>query len=70
MEKNIADTREESSHSTSIDNFSIYTEASSSEEDLQSLARMSTSSTTTHNSRKGNKIEIFFEIGPSELLTV
>ena len=54
MEKNIADTREESSHSTSIDNFSIYTEASSSEEDLQSLASMSTSSTTTHNSRKGN----------------
>ena len=54
----MADTREESSEessdSTSSDNFSIYTETSSSEQDLQNLARTSTSSETTHNSRKGN----------------
>ena len=54
----MADTREESSEessdSTSNDNFSIYTETSSSEEDLQNLAKTSDSSTTTHNSRKGN----------------
>ena len=53
--KNIADTREESSEkfsdSTSNDNFSIYTETSSSE-DLQNLARTSTLSTTTHYLRE------------------
>ena len=41
----MADTREESSEessdSTSSDNFSIYTETSSSEQDLQNLARTS-----------------------------
>ena len=62
----MADTREESSEessdSTSSDNFSIYTETSSSEQDLQNLARTCTSSATTHNSRKGNEIEIIFEI--------
>ena len=44
-----------SSESTSSDNFSIYTETSSSEEDLQNVEepRTSTSSATTHNSRKG-----------------
>ena len=55
----MADTREESSEessdSTSSDNFSIYTETSSSEEDLQNVEelRKCTSSATTHNSRKG-----------------
>ena len=55
----MADTREESSEessdSTSSDNFSIYTETSSSEEDLQNVEGpgTSTSSATTHNSRKG-----------------
>ena len=55
----MADTREESSEessdSTSSDNFSIYTETSSSEEDLQNVEEpgTSTSSATTHNSRKG-----------------
>ena len=46
---------EDSSDSTSSDNFSIYTETSSSEEDLQNVEepRTSTSSATTHNSRKG-----------------
>ena len=60
----MADTREESSEEssdrTSSDNFSIYTETSSSEQDLQNLAKTS-SSATTHNSRKGNWIEIIFE---------
>ena len=55
----MADAREESSEDssdrTSSDNFSIYTETSSSEEDLQNVEepRTSTSSATTHNSRKG-----------------
>ena len=55
----MADAREESSEessdSTSRDNFSIYTETSSSEEDLQNVEEsgMSTSSATTHNSHKG-----------------
>ena len=55
----MADAREESSDdssdSTSSDNFSIYTETSSSEEDLQNVEEpgTSTSSATTHNSRKG-----------------
>ena len=66
----MADTREESSEessdSTSSDNFSIYTEASSSEQDLQNLARTSTSSAATPNSRKGNWIEIIFEIADRE----
>ena len=46
---------EDSSDSTSSDNFSIYTETSSSEEDLQNVEEsgMSTSLATTHNSRKG-----------------
>ena len=54
----MADAREESSEdssdSTSGDNFSIYTETSSSEEDLQNVEEpgTSTSSATTHNSRK------------------
>ena len=57
--KSMADAREESSEdssdSTSSDNFSIYTETSSSEEDLQNVEEpgTSTSSATTHNSRKG-----------------
>ena len=53
----MVDTREEPSEksfdtdSTSNDNFSIYsTETSSPEQDLQNLARTSTSSATTHNS--------------------
>ena len=54
----MANTREESSEessdSASSDNFSIYKETSSQEQDLQNLARTSTSSATTHNSRKGN----------------
>ena len=66
----MADTREESSEessdSTSSDNFSIYTETSSSEQDLRNLARTSTLSTTTLNSRKGNWIEIIFEIADCE----
>ena len=55
----MANTREESSEdysdSTLSDNFSIYTETSSSEEDLQNVEEpgTSTSSATTHNSRKG-----------------
>ena len=55
----MADAREESSEdysdSTLSDNFSIYTETSSSEEDLQNVEEpgTSTSSATTHNSRKG-----------------
>ena len=55
----MADAREESSEdssdSTSSDNFSIYTETSSSEEDLQNVEEpgTSTSSATTHNSRTG-----------------
>ena len=55
----MADAREESSEDssdgTSSDNFSIYTETSSSEEDLQNVEGpgTSTSSATTHNSRKG-----------------
>ena len=59
MKKSMADAREESSEdssdSTSSDNFSIYTETSSSEEDLQNVEEpgKSTSSATTHNSRKG-----------------
>ena len=54
----MADAREESSEdssdSISSDNFSIYTETSGSEEDLQNVKEPSTatSSTTTHNSRK------------------
>ena len=54
----MADAREESSEdsseSSSIDNFSIYVETSSSEEDLQNVEepRTSTSSAATHNSRK------------------
>ena len=54
----MADAREESSEdssdSTSSDNFSIYTETSSSEEDLQNVEEpgTSTSSTITHNSHK------------------
>ena len=59
MKKSIADAREESSEdfsdSTSSDNFSIYTETSSSEEDLQNVEEpgTSTSSATTHNLTKG-----------------
>ena len=55
----MADAREESSEdssdSTSSDNFSIYTETSSSEEDLQNVEEpgTSTSSATTHNPHKG-----------------
>ena len=55
----MADVREESSEdssdSTSSDNFSIYTETSGSKEDLQNVKETgtSTSSATTHNSRKG-----------------
>ena len=55
----MADAREESSEdssdSSSRDNFSIHTETSSSEEDLQNVEEpgMPTSSATTHNSRKG-----------------
>ena len=55
----MADAREESSEdssdSTSSDNFSIYTETSSSKEDRQNVTEpgTSTSSATTHNSRKG-----------------
>ena len=55
----MADAREESSEessdSTSSDNFSIYTETSSSEENLQNVEKpgTSTSSATTHSSRKG-----------------
>ena len=55
----MADAREESSEdssdSTSSDNFSIYTETSSSEEDLENVEEQgtSTSSVTTHNSHKG-----------------
>ena len=46
---------EDSSDSTSSDNFSIYTETSSSEENLQNVEEpgTSTSSATTHNSCKG-----------------
>ena len=66
----MADTRQESSEetsdSTSIDNYSIYTETSGSEQDLQNLGRTSSSSATTHNSRKGDKIEIIFEIADCE----
>ena len=66
----MADTREksseESSDSTSNDSFSIYTETSSSQQDLQNLARTFTPSATTHNSRKGNYIEIIFEIADCE----
>ena len=57
--KNMANTHEESSEEssdrTSHENFSTYTETSSSEEDLQNPEepRTSTSSVTTHNSRKG-----------------
>ena len=45
---------EDSSDSTSSDNFSIYTETSISEEDLQNVEEPGTSisSATTHNSRK------------------
>ena len=56
--KSMADAREESSEdssdSTSSDNFSIYTETSSSEEDLQNVEepRTATSSATKHNYRK------------------
>ena len=59
MKKSMADACEESSEdssdSTSSDNFSIYTETSSSEEDLQNVEEpgTSTSSATTHDSRKG-----------------
>ena len=55
----MADTHEESSEdysdSTLSDNFSIYTETSSSEEDLQNVEEpgTSTSSATMHNSCKG-----------------
>ena len=55
----MADAHEESSEnssgSTSSDNFSIYMETSSSEEDLQNVEEpgTSTSSATTHNSLKG-----------------
>ena len=54
----MADAREESSEdssdSTSSDNFSIYTETSISEEDLQNVEEPGTSisSATRHNSRK------------------
>ena len=46
---------EDSSDSTSSDNFTIYTETSSSGEDLQNVEEPGTctSSATTHNSRKG-----------------
>ena len=46
---------EDSSYSTSSDNFSIYTETSSSKEDRQNVKEpgTSTSSATTHNLRKG-----------------
>ena len=49
------DSSEDSSDSTSSENFSIYTETSSSEEDLQNVEEPGTSmsSATTHNSRKG-----------------
>ena len=66
----MADTREDSSEdssdSTSSDNFSIYTETSSSEEDLQNLEEpgTSTSSATTHNSHR--EIEIIFETADCE----
>ena len=45
----------DSSDSTSSDNFIIHTETSNSEEDLQNVEEpgTSTSSATTHNSRKG-----------------
>ena len=55
----MADTCEESSEDSSdgisSDDFSKYTETSSSEEDLQNVegSGTSTSSATTHNSRKG-----------------
>ena len=55
----MADAREESSEdssdSTSSNNFTIYTETSRSEEDLQNVEEpgTSTSSATTHKSRKG-----------------
>ena len=58
MKKSMADARDESSEdssdSTSSDNFSIYTETSGSEEDLQNVEEPGTStlSATTHNSRK------------------
>ena len=54
----MADAREESSEdssdSTSSDNFSIYTETSSSEEDLQNVEepRTATSLATKHNYRE------------------
>ena len=55
MEDARKESSEDSSDSTSSDNFSIYTETSSSEENLQNVEepRTSTSSATTHNSRKG-----------------
>ena len=66
----MADTREEASEESSdsiwSDNFSIYTETSSSGQDLQNLARTSSSSATKHNSRKGNWIEIIFQIADWE----
>ena len=51
----LEESSEDSSDSTSSDNFSIYAETSSSEEDLQNVEEpgTSTSSVTTHNSRKG-----------------
>ena len=51
----LEESSEDSSDSTSSDNFIICTETSSSEEDLQNVKETgtSTSSATTHNSRKG-----------------
>ena len=55
MANTCEESSEESSDRTSSENFSIYMETSSSEEDLQNLEepRTSTSSVTTHNSCKG-----------------
>ena len=55
MANTCEESSEESSDRTSSEYFSIYMETSGSEEDLQNLEepRTSTSSVTTHNSRKG-----------------
>ena len=66
MEDAREESSEDSSDSTSSDNFSIYTETSSSEENLQNVEepRTSTSSATTHNSQR--EIEIIFETAGCE----
>ena len=58
---------EDSSDSTSSDDFSIYTETSSSEEDLQNVEEpgTSTSSATTHNFTE-MEMEIIFETADCE----